>query len=272
MLLCAIVVAFCGISFSFSLQSRLSSARQSSKSQVSMFFGGGGGGGGGAGGDNVLPDVASFPRPRKPLILFEYESSAPSKVVRQACQLLDLVVEHRPCPGGRYGFSDNLQTKSLGSRTTPYLIDPGNPIGALSQAKNSGEIVEYLYTYYGPGADKIPSSLKGKGLTNPSGIKPLKDWNEDNILLKPLYFYGWENNGDCKAIREVFSGLCIPFINVCVAQGSKNRPILEKKLGGSFKIPYLEDPNTRKNVIGKNDIKAHLMANYARGVRLKARK
>lgn len=263
-----LLVALCGTACSFSLQqTRL--AR--SKSSVSMFFGGGGGGGG-AGGDSVLGDIKSFPRPKKTLILFEYESSAPSKVVRQACQLLDLIVEHRPCPGGRYGFSDNLQTKSLGSRTTPYLIDPGNPIAGLSQAKNSGEIVEYLYTYYGPGADKIPSSLKGKGLTNPSGTKPLKDWNEDNILLKPMLFYGWENNGDCEAIREVFSGLCIPFVNVNVAQGSKNRPILEKKLGGSFKIPYMEDPNTRKNIVGKNDIKAHLMANYANGVRLKARK
>lgn len=239
-------------------------------------FGGGGGGGGGGGasvgGDSVLPDVASFPRPKKPLILFEYEASKPSKCVRQACQLLDLIVEHRPCPGGRYGFSDNLQTKSQGSRTTPYLIDPNNPIGTLSQAKNSGEIVEYLYTNYGPGPDQIPSAIKGKGLTNPSGTQPLKNWNEDNILLKPLFFYGWENNGDCKAIRDIFSGLCIPFINVNVAQGSKNRPILEKKLGGSFKIPYLEDPNNRINVIGKNDIKAHLTQYYQQGLKLKARK
>ena len=240
-----------------------------------MLFSGGKGGGSGRAtaksGDSCLPDVGSFSRPKKTLILFEYESSAPSKVVRQTCQLLDLVVEHRPCPGGRYGFSDILQTKSQGSRTTPYLIDPGNTIGGLGQAKSSQEIVEYLYTYYGPGPDAIPSNLKGKGLTNPSGVKPLKGWNEDNIFLKPMQFYGWENNGDCKAVRELFSGLCVPFVNVNVASGSKNRPLLEKKMKGSFKIPYMEDPNTKTQHVGKKDIIDHLKANYQQGRQLSRR-
>ena len=229
-----------------------------------MFFGGGGGGGGG---DSVLPEASSFPRPRKPLILFEYENSQPCKVVRQACQLLDLVVEHRPCPGGRYGFSDNLQTKSQGSRTTPYLIDPGNPIGVLAQAKSSDAIVEYLYTYYGPGPEQIPASLKGKGLSNPSGVKPLNNFNEDNIFLKPMMFYGWESNADCKAVRDVFSGLCIAFVNVNVAKGSKNRAVFEKK-AGSLTVPFLEDPNTKQKMSGKAAIKAYLMANYCQGKKL----
>ena len=106
--------------------------RRQGKGGVKMLFGGLKGGGGAGKGDSCLPDVGKFNRPRKPLILFEYEASAPSKVVRQACQLLDLIVEHRPCPGGRYGFSDNLQTKSQGSRTTPYLITSGFPAATPS--------------------------------------------------------------------------------------------------------------------------------------------
>ncbi len=263
-------LVFAVVSFGFSFH-RPIQRRNVALNMLFNFGKGGGGGGGASKGDSCLPDVATFSRPKKTLILFEYEASAPSKVVRQACQLLDLVVEHRPCPGGRYGFSDILQTKSQGSRTTPYLIDPGNTVGGLGQAKNSQAIVEYLFTYYGPGVDAVPSNLKGKGLTNPSSQKPLKNFNEDSIYLKPMQFFGWENNNDCKAVREVFSGLCLPFVNVNVANGSKNRPLLEKKMKGAFKIPYMEDPNTKTTHVGKKDIIDHLKANYQQGKQLPRR-
>ena len=108
-------------------------------------------------------------------------------------------------------------------------------------------------------------------MSNPSAQKPFKGFNEDSIYLKPMQFYGWENNGDCKAVREVFSGLCVPFINVNVASGSKNRPLLEKKMGGAFKIPYMEDPNTKSTLIGKKEIIDHLKANYQLGKQLERR-
>lgn len=258
-----IILVMVGMAFAFTSGllpgGRLTRSRGSS---LNMIFGGGGGG-------KVLGDPSTYPRPKKTLILWEYESSAPSKQVRQACELLDLTVEHRPCPGGRYGFSDQLQTASQGGRTTPFLRDPGNVIGGLNQMKNPAEIVAYLFEYYGPGIDKIPGSLKGKGLTNPSGVQPTKNWNEDNILQKPLVLYGFESNGDSKGVRETMSGLCLSFTNINCCTGSKGAEALKKKGG---KVPMIEDPNKRVTVQGKKEIIKHLLDNYCTGIKLKSRK
>lgn len=94
---------------------------------------------------SVLPNIAKYPRPRKPLIIYEYESSPDCRVVRQACTLLDLTVEYRPCPGqsfslhvisrfsasflnlgARAGFSDLMTTITAGRRDVPFLVD-SNP-------------------------------------------------------------------------------------------------------------------------------------------------
>ena len=51
------------------------------------------------GGVSCLPNINSYPRTTKPLVLYEYEASAECKRVREACSILDLNVEIRPCPG-----------------------------------------------------------------------------------------------------------------------------------------------------------------------------
>lgn len=77
-----------------------------------------------SGGTKVLSGLS--PRPTKPLVLYEYEGNADCRKVREACTLLDLTVECRPCPGGTSGYSDQLQTVSIGKRTVPFMID-NNP-------------------------------------------------------------------------------------------------------------------------------------------------
>ena len=47
----------------------------------------------------VIPDIAKYTRPKKPIVLYEYESSPQCRKVREACSMLDLTVEFRPCPG-----------------------------------------------------------------------------------------------------------------------------------------------------------------------------
>lgn len=67
------------------------------------------------------------PRPKKPLILYELESDGDSRKVREACTMLDLTVEFRPCPGKIYGFNDQLSFLTKGARREiPYLVD-NNP-------------------------------------------------------------------------------------------------------------------------------------------------
>lgn len=74
--------------------------------------------------------------------------------------MLDLTVEYRPCPNARYGFSDELSTRTLGTRTVPFLVDPSNSMGKLGSLGESDKIVEYLFDYFGPGVDAIPATLK----------------------------------------------------------------------------------------------------------------
>jgi len=50
-------------------------------------------------GVKCLPDVASYPKAKKPIVIYEHEGNADSKKVREAVSMLDLIVEYRPCPG-----------------------------------------------------------------------------------------------------------------------------------------------------------------------------
>jgi hypothetical protein len=75
---------------------------------------------------SVLPNISSFPRPKKPLIIFDYENANDCKKVREACTILDLVVEYRPCPGASSGWSDFMWTLTQGRRTLPFMVD-NNP-------------------------------------------------------------------------------------------------------------------------------------------------
>lgn len=74
----------------------------------------------------TIPNVSTYLRPKKPLIIFEYERSGDCKKVREACSVLDLIVEYRPCPGATSGFADKMSSTTLGERKVPFLID-NNP-------------------------------------------------------------------------------------------------------------------------------------------------
>ena len=84
-----------------------------------------------------------------------------------------------------------------------------------------------------------------------------------------MTLYGFESNGDSKGVREALSGLCLSFINVNSCKGSKGAATLASK---GKKVPYLEDPNTKKQIQGKQEILKHLKENYCTGVLLASRK
>ena len=91
------------------------------------------------------PLLVTAPRPKDPLILYEYEGSPFCRKVRESALLLDIPVEMRPCPGARAGFAAELQERT-GRMTVPYLIDPNND----KEMFESDDIVEYLLDTYGP--------------------------------------------------------------------------------------------------------------------------
>tara|TARA_B110000090_G_C13279719_1_gene407548 strand:- start:107 stop:745 length:639 start_codon:yes stop_codon:yes gene_type:complete len=209
----------------------------------------------------VLGDPKSWNRPKKTMIIYEYEQSPLCKKVRMACSALDLIVEYRPCPGGTYGFSDQLKQRTLGSDTVPFLYDPGNSVQTLANIYDAGEIIEYLFENFGPGVNKIPGNLKAKGTTkSTSGVKPAKNYDESNMFKKALTLYGFEG-GDIQKVRETLSSLCLAHVMVNVAKGSANRATLDKK---GVKTPFLQDPNTRKEFEGAKECIAYLTATYTK--------
>lgn len=119
--------------------------------------------------------LESCVRPSQPIIIYEYEASPYCRKVREACTMLDLTVEYRPCPGARAGWSDHMTQFTNGKRTVPFMIDTGK-----TQLFESDDIIEYLFTtcklfsYFpilplialffldGPGKEHIPWTLKGE--------------------------------------------------------------------------------------------------------------
>ena len=212
----------------------------------------------------VGANVASWSRPKKTLIIYEYESSPFSRKVRQAVSQLDLTVEYRPCPGARYGFSDQLSARTLGSRTVPYMTDPGNSITALANIQESDAIVAYLFENFGPGESKIPGSLKGAlaGRSLLGGMdvsRPYPNFKPDNIFRKPLELWGFEG-GESQPVRGLLCALCLAHRVINCSKGSTNLPALKLKNGG--KLPYLEDPNTGKKISGSSECRDYLLGQY----------
>jgi glutaredoxin len=83
-------------------------------------------------------------RPVKTLIIYEYEASPFCRKVREACAMLDLTVEYRPCPGARAGFSNEMAKRTGGRRTVPYLVDDNNK-SLKAGMFESDDIIEYLF-------------------------------------------------------------------------------------------------------------------------------
>ena len=187
-----------------------------------------------------------------------------SKRVREALSMLDLVVEYRPCPNARYGFSDELSTRTLGSRTIPFLVDPGNSMGKLGSLGESEKIIEYLFDYFGPGVEAIPASLKGKiGGSSPAGSKLITNLKSDNMRRKPIELWGFEGSAGVKPVRETLCGLALAHRMVHTAKGSQNLKKLSAK-AGKADTPYMEDPNTNTKLTGSADIVKYLTATYTK--------
>ena len=75
---------------------------------------------------DTSPLLADAPRPKVPMVLYEYEGSPFCRKVREAALLLDVPMQYRPCPGARAGFAAELKEKT-GRMTVPFLIECASP-------------------------------------------------------------------------------------------------------------------------------------------------
>ncbi|KAL3925542.1 MAG: hypothetical protein SGILL_000337 [Bacillariaceae sp.] len=215
--------------------------------------------------------LANAPRPKQPLMLYEYDASPYCKRVRETINLLDLSVEYRPCPGARQGFSDELFQKT-GRRTVPYLVDPNTDEGLFE----SKDIINYLLKNYGPPEDDFdmkalwPITFEAFSLFTATQVAILlgipggqrqANARPDNEQMKPLELWGYETSPFVRPIREKLGSLCLPHVMVSCSRGSANRDKMIEKMG-SFQVPLLVDPNTGIEMFESSEIEKYLEAVY----------
>lgn len=95
------------------------------------------------------------------------------------------------------------------------------------QLTGAAEIIEYLFETYGPGKEKIPSSLRGTGgggiFKSSKGANIRRNARPDSTRMKPITLYGWEGNSLVRPVRETLTELGLPHIFVNCAEGSSNK-------------------------------------------------
>ncbi|KAG5189935.1 hypothetical protein JKP88DRAFT_300240 [Tribonema minus] len=212
--------------------------------------------------------LRSLPRPKKPIILYEYEASPYCRKVREACAMLDLVISVRPCP--RFGDFYREELESVGGQQQfPYMVDENTGTSMYE----SDSITDYLFNTYGPGADAAPAALKGNlgyatsGLASAArGLRGgLKRPNSlpENPQRREMELWGYEGSPFVKPVREALTELQLPHKIVYCARGSLHREEMVKNLG-NFQVPYLKDPNTGVEMFESRDIVEYLESVYTK--------
>ena len=213
-------------------------------------------------GVKCIPNVSSYPKPKKPIVIYDDEKSATCRKVREACSMLDLIVEYRPCPGATAGFTDTLKAASLGKDDIPFMFD-SNPQMFKPALYGSTDIINHLFNTYGPGEKAIPSSLKGgsgNGVARGTGSSNKKA-RFDNKTMRPIQLYGWEGASYVKPVRECLNSLGLAHIMINCAEGSSNRKSLES-VAKTFQVPYIIDPNTGVKMFESKEIVTFLTKTY----------
>jgi glutathione S-transferase len=199
--------------------------------------------------------LAQAPRPAQNLILYEYQASPYCQRVREMINLLDLVVDIRPCPGARQGaFSEEL-FQLTGRRTVPFLIDPNTGIEMFE----SSAIIEYLLEQYGPPAGtydrkalwpitwepfSVATTTQVALLRGLAGSRLQTNARPDNSRMRPLQVWGYESSPFVRPVLEKLCSLGLPHTRVSCARGSIHRDELIQRTGKAFQVPFLVDPNT----------------------------
>lgn len=213
------------------------------------------------GGTLPMKDVSNYTRPKKPLVLYEYEGNPQCKKVREACALLDLSVEFRPCPGAISGFSDLLVSATKGRREVPFMVDP-NPSMYKPELLGSQNIVTHLFDTYGPGAESAPKALISGGAPTNTGSKTAPNARRDNNKMKAITLYGWEGAKPVTPVRAYLDKLGLAHVFIPCSPDSPNRKLLEKRTKGIYQVPYLVDPNTGIEMFESAEIVKYLEKVY----------
>ena len=216
------------------------------------------------GNDKQLLETCNISSPptqnRGPIVMYDIESCASCRRVREAISMLSLEVEYRPSQKGSY-FEKELKA-SIENPQMPYMNDPSSGVN-LSGAD---EIIEYLFRLYGK--ETVPKSLDGSFFSNltsslvllPSFGKGSKIRNSNRPEM-PLKIWSAEGSPFAKIVREELCELQLPHVQISCPRGSPNRQRMFDE-AGIFQIPYLEDPNTEVKLFESSAIIEYLNIVY----------
>ena len=213
---------------------------------------------------NGLRVEALGPRPKQPLVLYEFEGCPYCRKVREALTALDLEVDVRPCPKGGERFRPEVLGRG-GKEQFPYLVDP-NTGKAMYE---SAEIVRYLFATYGSGR---PPRVYDAGLlgdaTSALACLPRTGLGlraePSRVPREPLELWSFEASPFCRIVRERLCSLELPYRLHNVGKGSPSRPAFERR-AGRIQVPFLVDPNTNVEMFESGDIVEYLEATYGEG-------
>mmetsp|Transcript_18887 Transcript_18887/g.52907 ORF Transcript_18887/g.52907 Transcript_18887/m.52907 type:complete len:347 (+) Transcript_18887:111-1151(+) len=207
--------------------------------------------------------VTNYPRPAKPLEIYEFELCPFCKKVREAITMLDLDVIFYPTP--RDG--DIWRPKAIemgGKKQFPYLVDPNTGRSMYE----SDDIIKYLFNTYGGGEAEIPGLLTAGFFTVLSaGLGNMARVGSNTVIkskqpAQPLVLWGYEASPFVKIVRETLCAMQLPYKLVTCARGSPKREELMRKYG-TFQVPCLEDPNTESYLFESAAIVKYLMDTYS---------
>ncbi|MEN8158960.1 MAG: glutathione S-transferase N-terminal domain-containing protein [Myxococcota bacterium] len=201
------------------------------------------------------------PRPKEPLLLYEFEACPYCRKVREALTALDLDADVRPCPKGGRRYRPELIARG-GKAQFPYLVDPNTG----DEMYESDAIVRHLYAEYGVGpppaillgalpvlSGSLASALRlGRGAQVESSRAP----------ERPLELWSFEASPFCRIVREKLCTLELPYRLHNVGKGSAGREAFVAR-SGKMQVPYLEDPNTGQALFESAEIVAYLERRYA---------
>lgn len=201
------------------------------------------------------------PRPREPVLLWDFEGCPYSAIVREALTELDLDAHIRPCPIRGTRYRPELRERGAG---VPFLVDPNDG----SELDGAPVIVRHLYARYGSGSPPFRLVLPPHVTPGAAAIGWLRGRRYGRYAVtssrapaEPLELWSFEASPFCRIAREVLTSFEIPYLLHNVGKRSPRRPEYVAR-SGKMMVPYLSDPNTATSMFESADIVAYIERTY----------
>jgi len=218
-------------------------------------------------GRGVFPRVTAARRPDPPklLELYDFEGCPYCRKVREVLSELDLDYRVHPVAQGSARRAELVRRG--GKMQAPYLVDPNT----ATELYESDDIIRYLNATYGAGEragwrlplptilDDVNSSL-ASAVRLGRGSRCRRAGRRERF--EPLTLFNMQGSPYCRKVRETLSELDLEYIVRNLPKGSPKRAALTRR-GGKMQVPYLVDPNTRREMYESDDIIAYLEGQYA---------